>query len=392
MNDTVKEQVNNTKHRKGVRAAAVILLIAALLFSVWFMQTFMCIPFSCDEIRIINFHKEPENSIDVLLIGSSATYSDFSSAYAYEKYGYTSFPYAIGGSTCTMWKPALKDALKTQKPKLVVVDVFGGGYTRDMIDSRSNQLSIVFSHTAFSPELIESAAEASALTEQSSTAGFIFPFIKYHNNVPACLPDLPDRLKLAVSGPSPLKGVFTNTRAHFLADVDPASFTDESAPIDEKTEAIIVDFIEYCKSEDIEVLFAKYPSVLTEDRPDEMQVNLRANRILEIAREHGYATINMQKQFYDIGLDEAGDFYNHGHTNTRGQKKVTEFLGKYLQQEMGIGPSDLSSDLRSEWETSVWYYHEYVKNADDMIEKDRQDEYYDSPKVVYELANGIKRP
>ncbi len=72
MSDTVKEQVNNTKNKTGVRAAAVLLLIAALLFSVWFMQTFMCIPFSCDEIRIINFHKEPENSIDVLLVDEAS--------------------------------------------------------------------------------------------------------------------------------------------------------------------------------------------------------------------------------------------------------------------------------------------------------------------------------
>lgn len=388
----LKEQVNNAEKKNGRRAAAVILMVAALLFSVWFMQKFMCIPFSCDEIRIINFHKEPKDSIDVLLVGSSATYSDFSSVYAYEKYGFTSFPYAIGGSTCTMWEPALRDALKTQKPKLVVVDVFGGGYTRDMIDSRSNQLSIVFSHTAFSPELIESASKASSLVSDSSTAGFIFPFIKYHNNVPACVPDLPERLRLAVSGPSPLKGVFTNTRVRWLSKVDPASFTDEPAPIDEKTEKIITDFIDYCKAEDIRVLFAKYPSVLTEDRPDEMQVNLRANRILEIAKEHGCETINMQKHFYDIGLNEQEDFYNHGHTNTRGQKKVTEYLGKYIQDEMGIGPSSLSDKQRSEWDSSVKYYRDYTANSDRMIEIDYQEEYYDSPKVVRELEQGVRRP
>ena len=386
MTGTDKEQFNTEKKPYGRRAAAVILLIAAVLFSVWFMQKFMCIPFSCDEVRIINFHKEPENSIDVLLLGSSATYSDFSSAYAYEKYGYTSFPYAIGGSTCTMWKPALQDALKTQKPKLVVVDVFGGGYTRDMIDTRSNQLSIVFSHTAFSAELIDSAAEASSLTEQSSTAGFLFPFIKYHNNVPACLEDLPDRLRLEFAGPSPLKGVFTNTRVRYLREVDPASFTDESIPIDEKTESIIIDFIEYCKSENVEVLFVKYPSVLTDYDEDELAVNLRSNRILEIAREHGCSTVNLQKHFYDIGLDEQTDFYNHGHTNTRGQQKVTEYFGQYLQNEMGIGPSDLSDSVKAEWDQAVPYIEKYYEVAERKITNENTEEFYDSPSCLRELA------
>ena len=386
MTDTIKEQVNNKENKKGLRIVAVLLMIAALLFSVWFMQKFMCIPFSCDEIRIINFHKEPENSIDVLLLGSSATYSDFSSAYAYEKFGYTSFPYAIGGSTCTMWKPALQDALKTQKPKLVVVDVFGGGYTRDMVDSRSNQLSIVFSHTAFSPELLGSASEASALTDQSSTAGFIFPFIKYHNNVPACIPDLPDRLRLEFAGPSPLKGVYTNTRMRYLRQVDPSSFTDESIPLDEKSEKIIRDFIEYCKSEDVEVLFVKYPSVLTDFDKDELAVNLRSNRILEIAREQGCRTVNLQKHFYDIGLDERADFYNHGHTNTRGQKKVTEYFGSYLQNEVGIGPSELSDSVRAEWDKAVPYIEKYYEVSEQKISDDDTEEFYDSPSCLRELA------
>lgn len=386
MTDTIKEQVNNKENKKGLRIVAVLLMIAALLFSVWFMQKFMCIPFSCDEIRIINFHKEPENSIDVLLLGSSATYSDFSSAYAYEKFGYTSFPYAIGGSTCTMWKPALQDALKTQKPKLVVVDVFGGGYTRDMVDSRSNQLSIVFSHTAFSPELIGSASEASALTDQSSTAGFIFPFIKYHNNVPACIPDLPDRLRLEFAGPSPLKGVYTNTRMRYLRQVDPSSFTDESIPLDEKSEKIIRDFIEYCKSEDVEVLFVKYPSVLTDFDKDELAVNLRSNRILEIAREQGCRTVNLQKHFYDIGLDERADFYNHGHTNTRGQKKVTEYFGSYLQNEVGIGPSELSDSVRAEWDKAVPYIEKYYEVSEQKISDDDTEEFYDSPSCLRELS------
>ena len=375
----------------GRRTAAVVLMIAAILFSVWFMQKFMCIPFSSDEIRIINFHKEPENSIDVLLVGSSASFSDFSSVYAYDRFGYTSFPYAIGGATCTMWKPAVKDALATQKPKLIVVDVFGGGYDRELIDTRSNQLSIVLSHTAWSREKVETAREESALVEQSSTLGFLFPFIKYHNNVPACIPSLPDRLRLELSGPSPLKGDFTKTMLRYLRKVDTSSFTDESVPVDEKTEAIITDFIDYCRSENIDVLFVKYPSVLTDYNTDELEVNLRANRVLEIAEENGCRSLNMQKLFHEIGLVEQEDFYNHGHTNIRGQKKVTEYLGRYIQDEMGIGPSELSDSVKEEWDSSIAWLEEFYITADERIEENEMKEYYDSPATLRELAPRVMK-
>lgn len=386
MTGTDREQVNSTEKKKGARAAAVILMVAAILFSVWFMQKFMCIPFSYDEIRIINFHKEPKNSIDVLLVGSSATYSDFSSGYAYEKYGFTSFPYAIGGSTCTMWKPAVKDAMNTQKPKLVVVDVFGGGYDRELIETRNNQLSIVMSHTADSKEKVETAEYLSSIVDRASTPSFLFPFIKYHNNVPNCIRDLPDRLRLEVSGPSPLKGTNSLARTRYLENVDPASFTDESVPLDEKTESIIVDFMNYCKSENIDVLFVKYPSVLMDGYPDEMEVNLRANRILEIAEENGFRTLNMQKHFHDIGLVEAQDYYNHGHTNTRGQKKVTEFLGKYIQDTVGIGPSDLSESEKSEWDESVKYWDAYQKVSEELISENAAEDLGDSPDLLDKLS------
>jgi len=379
-----KPEVNEKQNKKpyGRRTAAILLMIAGLLFSVWFMQRFMCIPFSYDEIRTINFHKEPENSIDVLLVGSSATYSDFSSACAYEKFGFTSYPYAIGGATSTMWKPAVQDALDTQRPKLVVVDVFGGAYERDLIDTRSNQLSIVYSHTAFSEEKLESIAESCSLVEDTSEESFLFPFIKYHNNVPACIKDLPDRLVLEISGPSPLKGVNTHTRSRWLMPVDPASFTDETAPLDEKNEKIILDFIEYCKSEDLEVLFVKYPMVLSDDYPEELEMNLRANRILEIARENGCGALNMQKHFNDMHLKELRDFYNHGHANTRGQIKITEFLGRYIQDEMGIGPSELSESDKAAWDEAVVWWNASRDMTLEEIRDNKIEDVGDSPALV----------
>ena len=367
------------------RITAIVLMIVALLSSVWFMQKFMCIPFSYDEMRAINIHKEPENSIDVVLVGSSATYSGFSSVYAYEKFGFTSFPYAIGGATCTSWKPAVKDILDTQSPKLVVVDVFGGGYSRDLIDERHNQLSIIMSHTKLSREKIESAEELSTLTDNITPVSFLIPFIKYHNNVPSCVRSLPERLRIEFAEATPLKGINTKTRSRKLKKVDPASFSEECLDLDSKTEEIILDFIDYCKSKDIELLFVKYPSVLTSNNPDELEVNLRANSILKLAADSGCYALNMQKDFYEIGLVETRDFYNHGHTNIRGQKKVTETLGKFIQNEIAIRPSELDESNKRKWDECIPYYYAYCNLAEEMITQEIHYELGDSPTLVDNL-------
>ena len=190
------------------RTIAVITMVLALVGSVVFMEKFLCIPDSqaLDQNRILMLHKEPKNTIDVLLIGSSATYSGFSSAYAYEKFGFTSYPYAIGGGTCTMWKPALQDTLRNQRPKLVVVDVFGGGYERELIESRSSQLYLIMNSFPLSAEKIRMAKEISQNVNNVSAASMVFPFIKCHSRVPINLLRLKERLETEKFGPPLSRG------------------------------------------------------------------------------------------------------------------------------------------------------------------------------------------
>jgi hypothetical protein len=180
--------------RYTLRLFSTVILIAAVVVSVELMQHFLCIPSSYDDNRVLMLHKEPANSIDVLFIGSSSTYADYSAAYAYEKYGFTSYPYAISGAPCTNWKPTLKDALRTQSPKLVVVDVYGGGYEPDIIRTRSSQTYTIMSHQPFSLDKVETAKEVNAEVEQTSTISLVMPFLKFHYRVPHNFRNIKKRL------------------------------------------------------------------------------------------------------------------------------------------------------------------------------------------------------
>ena len=53
-----------------IRTFATVLMIAAVVCSVLLMQHFLCIPGSYDDNRVLMLHKEPANTIDVLIIGS----------------------------------------------------------------------------------------------------------------------------------------------------------------------------------------------------------------------------------------------------------------------------------------------------------------------------------
>ena len=359
-------------------------MLAIVLSAVSFLQYYLCIPLSTDLTRVIQFSKEPVNSIDVLLIGSSQTYSGFSSAYAYGKFGFTSYPLAISGSSCTAWKPAVRTALRTQKPKLIVVDTFGGGYDPETVRSRKYPLYMLNNYTPLSMERMEAAYEMSIRSDESDTLSYAFPFIRYHTKIPSNLLRIRERMAIDSYGPSPLKGVETITKVKKLKPLDEKCFSSDLIPLDKNTEEIIIDFIDFCSDKGIPVLFVKYPSSMLTVKA--FDADKRMNSVLKLAESKGCAALDLEKKFFEIGLNEATDYYNPGHPNVRGQKKVTAYLGNYIQNEMGIGPSELDASLSEDWGKAAAYYETLYNIAEEMIANGEKRILADSPEMLENIT------
>ena len=65
-----------------------------------------------------------DSSYDVLFMGSSHMNGMMDPSVLYDKYGITSFNYATGGQPVNVTYYLLKEALKTQSPKIVVLDLY----------------------------------------------------------------------------------------------------------------------------------------------------------------------------------------------------------------------------------------------------------------------------
>lgn len=384
-NTAAAETKKNTVRK---RAAAVALFLLVLLVMLSFLQRYLCIPVTSDLTRAIQFEKEPEDSIDVIMLGSSPTYSGFASGYAYEKFGFTSYPYALSGSSCNMWKPAMQNILRTQKPRLVVVDIFGGGYDAETVLDRKGPLYIISSTMPLSPLKIRMASEASKNMNAGDTVSLTFPFIRYHTNVAGNIPSLKERLAIEDYGPSPLKGFETITDAEHFDRLDKACFTSDTIELDKNTEKIITDFIDYCRSQDVDILFVKYPSNM--QYSEDFDANKRMNSVLKLAKSKGCNTLDLQKKYYEIGLREDTDWYNRGHTNTRGQIKITEYLGDYIVKIMGVEPSELDAPVRKQWDEAAAYYEALSSLSEEMISSGDVQLIYDSPELVDRTAEYMK--
>ena len=76
------------RHRKVIRIGAFA-LVFVVLFS--FVSTFFKMTDAVNIATIEGFYKEPKNTIDVMMIGASEVYADYSATEAWKNYGYTSY-------------------------------------------------------------------------------------------------------------------------------------------------------------------------------------------------------------------------------------------------------------------------------------------------------------
>ena len=80
------------------------------------------------ECHVRGFYREPDNTLDVAVIGCSEMYADYSPPLAYKYCGFTSYNLCTSGMPPCFYKSALKEFCKTQDPQVVVFEVNGFFY------------------------------------------------------------------------------------------------------------------------------------------------------------------------------------------------------------------------------------------------------------------------
>ena len=106
--------------KKSIIKTIAFLLI--LFTSLYFTDSALRLKSSDGIYSLKKFYEQDENSIDVLILGSSHAFENFNTGVLWEEQGIAS--YVLGGSWQPVWNTYyyLKEALKTQKPKLIILE------------------------------------------------------------------------------------------------------------------------------------------------------------------------------------------------------------------------------------------------------------------------------
>ncbi|MBR2706530.1 MAG: hypothetical protein IKE74_04730 [Mogibacterium sp.] len=353
------------------RTFGIISLIIAVLGSVLVLEEFVTKRYDLEALLLKGFYEEKKDTIDVVVMGASEITLGYSAPEVYRNFGFTSYPYAFTINPVPLWKYEMRDIERTQHPKVLVVEINGAIYLEDKYIHRKGSFTRLVENMPLSMNKIEMINEMSDDPVES-----YFPICKYHDSWSEFpQEDVPDILMLRKKGHAVLRGAQSNLYRQKIDHYPYYPSEDEMMDLNPDAEAALRDFIKECKDSSIEhVLFICYPHIMAKEEYYERQ--MRCNRAGEIIREEGMDYVDFDRMLDEIGLDES-DFFDDHHMNAPGQRKFSNYLGKYLQEKYDLQPTELSEKDREEWAESVdyidrfyRYYDEYTKaHADDPYTK-----------------------
>lgn len=339
------------------RFVKLLSLVLAVLITTAVLQELVFRRFDAAQLMIESFYMEDENSLDVVMIGASEITAGYAAGLAYEEYGYRSYCIAPDSNPVSLFLYELKEVLKTQSPQLVVVEINGALYDSGWIHEEP-----MLRRVLDCAPLTQNKIDAINQTVGNLDYSYLFPMAKYHY----CTGDyriqgngIASYNQARFRGYSLFKGMKTftgNTTEGELYDM--RNYT-EKAPLDPLSEEYLREFLDYCKAENINAIFVRFPHRVTDYNLRKVP---RANTAKEIINSYGFDYYDYLTDPSVAGIDLNKHFYNNEHLNVEGQAIMTRVICD-LAKKHGVKITDAGDEQDEEWAEVVKYYHLFYDYA-----------------------------
>jgi len=270
------------------------------------------------------FYEQQENSIDVICFGSSHIFENVNTGTLWDEYGIASFD--LCGSVQPLWNTYyyMKEALKTQHPKVMVVDVFGALQTEEYIDH-----SRIIKNNYGLKVSIDKVNSVKVSSPEKKWLEYLLEYPTYHSRYKE-LSSSDFRKYQGIANEQCWKGFGMNTETEAQLKPEGMKSITEVGTIASKSEKYLRKIIGLSKEEKIPLLLIVTPYPLLEE---EQKVY---NRVAQIAQEEKIPFLNFNLFYDEIGLDFSVDFADTSHLNYRGNIKFTRYLADYLKTNYDI--------------------------------------------------------
>lgn len=346
------------KHKKFIRNGIILTLLVALI--VGLTNRILMPKYYYDNTwpttsTYVDFYEMKKDTVDILFFGSSHGVSSFSPQKLYDDFSIKSYNLSSEQQNLLVSYYWLKEALKYQSPKAVVLDsyILYSYKPDEALNSSEATTRKAFDFMRWSKNKIDAINDVAALDEKQSKASYYFTNIRFHTRWKSLNED--DFTFFIMENHGGLKGFSALSGYCMNEKYTPfkAGTADEKASMHPIMKEYLDRIVQLCKSEGITLILTKTPSTAA---------NIgKYNTLMEYAAEKDilYIDYNEESVYQATGFDFPRDAHDNGHLNIWGAEKVTEYIGDYLKNHLQIEPS-----TDAQWETSSDYYANIKKNCD----------------------------
>ncbi len=324
---------------KSVKILGCIITLALVVLGVHILG-YITRPTDTDSTyeRIKSFHDFPDNTLDVIVYGSSHAFTGINTLELYQKYGLAAYNYGTNWQAINTTKLFLQDSLLSQSPKLAIIDTFHAGSV--LMDTN-------ITGEIYYCRYLDAKAERFRYLQKcfgnniERYLSYYMPLCAFHENwntlTKQSFYNLDDPMMSSVEkihntlGSVPCDTVFKTAFPNYTDMLQQELIPSSVEELDE--------IVKICKDNNIDILFVTVPYALSYCYNEAVAI---------YAQERGCAYIDLFNCIDEIGLNAQQDFRDESHLNTSGATKVADFLGNYIRQHYQL--PDVRQDKGDFWE------------------------------------------
>ena len=298
--------------------------------------------------QIEAMYKQKNNTVDVIFLGSSQAYCNINTGVLWDEYGMAAFD--LGGAEAPTWNSYyyLKEALKTQRPKIVALEI-----STMALQPFEYQYYAWIEDNHYGMNWGENRIDSLKIsTPDDEFYDYLFALGPMHGRYN----DLSKNDFVNENNSINYKGFDPRETINPIEEPDVSGVT-ELGEVPEKHLTYYYKIIELCKSENIPLVVIKAPYDVTED---EQKVY---NLIFDIADQNDVPYIDFNKCYDEMGLDFATDMADSSHVNMSGNYKYSKYLGQRIKEMVELEDHRGDSKYNS-WEADAMAHRAERENAD----------------------------
>lgn len=297
---------------------------------------------------MMHLYRQPDDSIDVLAVGTSLAYAGINTNVLWEEYGIASYNLCSAEQPFWVSYYTIKEALKTQHPKVILLDAKPAIYTRDYSKRGRTILS------TYGIKGIENRVGAilACVENVQDAVGYILGLPEVHSNYS----------KLEANDfvfPPDNGGRGESWKGYIESDVieqhqkPSLTWNNVRRNMNEREEEYARKIFELVKEEGVPLIHIGLPN------PDYANDHMYYNALWSVAEEYGIYGVNYNDPNMRFGLRYSSDFADWQHLNVKGSVTFSRKSGEDLKSYFNLPDRRGDEKYASYDECAMLWYEQY---------------------------------